>query len=134
MRIDLPPVLKAIPGLNTTSEEHLKRSGKCVLVNGCSAVEPIVDINIEPRSNVESNRRVAKFPYRIHLLRQIWSFVHPTNDLPWIYPSPGSQSQLRKRLSSNSRKQLFVVVLIAPAAFYERAKLGKQTHHAFPYP
>src|SRR6266542_3938132 len=101
-----------------------------MLMNARGAVEPKVNVDIESRPNVNSQRRITKVRLNIHLLRQVESCVNPTNELPRIRPV--AEVHLGERLGRSSGKQILVVILVTPAALYEPAKFSELLHATIP--
>jgi len=124
MRIDFAFSLEEIAHVNAAAKQHLERAGKCMLVNGGGAIEPVVDVNVKPWPNVDGDRWIAKLSQRIHLFRQVRCLLRPANDLPRIYRGP----HFRQRCGGYFRKRILAVILVAPASFNDGAKFGKRLH------
>src|SRR6266478_4503545 len=126
IRVYFAILLKAIMTVNTATQQYLKGTGESMLVYARRAIQPEIDIDVESRSDEESNGRITELAYAVVLQWQIWSSVHPANDFPWINLS--SQIRLSERLGRDLRKCVLVVVLLSPPAFYQRAKLLELSH------
>src|SRR6266542_1888292 len=127
MRINLLLLFETIVRVNTAAQQYLKCARECMLVDAGCPIKPIVHINLKSWSHVESERRISELSVKIHLLRQSRSLMNPTNDFPGI--DPIVQLQFAEGLGSNSRKRFLVVVLLAPAAINQRAKLHEGSHN-----
>src|SRR3989442_1021773 len=73
MRIDFLLLFEDVFAVDASAQQYLKCAGKRVLMNAGGAVEPIVRIDIKPGSDKNSNWRISKARFKIHLLRQIGS-------------------------------------------------------------
>jgi hypothetical protein len=126
MRIDFAFFLKMVAAMDAAAQQDLESAGESVLVDAGGTVEPKINVNIESRSNVDGEGRITEVRFEVHLLWQIGSCLSPTNDVPRI--DAIAQIQIKESLRGNDGKLIFVVVLVAPAPFHERAKIGEWFH------
>src|SRR6476619_6120436 len=86
MRVYFALFFERVVAVHTAAQQHLKGAGKSMLVDAGSAVQPVINADMESGTGVKRDRRISEFPMGIHLMWQIGSGMDPANDLPGIDP------------------------------------------------
>src|SRR5467141_2608926 len=65
IRVDFAILFKAIMTMNTATQQYLKGAGESMLVYARRAIQPEIDIDVESRSDEESNGRITELAYAV---------------------------------------------------------------------